>query len=84
MDISLVLQAQGKHYNTPPGPKANLDNCRVDIVSEWGELLLRIQTDFTVNNVQFAGPKLDELWLFGVGSISRVQWNMTGMPHARS
>ncbi|KAK0647804.1 Gluconolactonase [Lasiodiplodia hormozganensis] len=56
----------------------------VDIISEWGELLLRIQTDFTVNNVQFAGPELDELWLFGMGSISRVRWNLTGMPEARS
>ncbi|GME31379.1 nucleoside-diphosphate-sugar epimerase [Neofusicoccum parvum] len=56
----------------------------VDILSEWGELLLHIQTNYTVNNVQFAGPKLDELWLFGMGGISRVRWDLAGLPQARS
>ncbi|KAF2662254.1 putative lactonohydrolase [Lophiostoma macrostomum CBS 122681] len=55
-----------------------------DVLSPWGELLVRIQTDFIINNIQFAGPQLDELWLFGVGKIGRVRWNLKGIEGARS
>jgi len=51
----------------------------VDVLSEYGELLVRIETDYVVNNVQFAGPDLKDLWLFGSGGISRVKWNLQGM-----
>ncbi|KAL9058363.1 MAG: hypothetical protein Q9162_001818 [Coniocarpon cinnabarinum] len=53
----------------------------VDILSPHGDLLMKIQTNYTVNNVQFAGPDHSDLWLFGEGGISRVRWNMTGMPN---
>ncbi|GME33044.1 nucleoside-diphosphate-sugar epimerase [Neofusicoccum parvum] len=56
----------------------------VDVLSEWGELLLRIEANHTVNNVQFAGANLDELWLFGQGGISKVNWNLKGIAGARS
>lgn len=56
----------------------------VDVLSPWGELLVRIQTDFVVNNVQFVGRELDELWLFGIGKIARVRWALTGLDGARS
>jgi sugar lactone lactonase YvrE len=56
----------------------------VDVLSPWGELLVRIQTDFVVNNIQFAGPCLDKLWLFGAGKIGRVRWDLTGIDGARS
>ncbi|KAF2111305.1 putative gluconolactonase precursor [Lophiotrema nucula] len=56
----------------------------VDVLSQWGELLIRIQTDFVVNNIQFAGRDLNELWLFGIGQIARVQWELRGMDGARS
>jgi len=51
----------------------------VDVLSEYGELLVRIETNYVVNNVQFAGPDLKDLWLFGSGGISRVKWNLQGM-----
>ncbi|KAL1851988.1 hypothetical protein VTK73DRAFT_9327 [Phialemonium thermophilum] len=51
----------------------------VDVLSQYGELLVKIQTSFYVTNIQFAGPKLDELWLFGVGEIARVKWNLQGI-----
>lgn len=50
----------------------------VDVLSPYGELLVKIQTDFYVVNVQFAGKELDELWLFGIGKISKVKWNLKG------
>ncbi|OCL06958.1 putative gluconolactonase precursor, partial [Glonium stellatum] len=50
----------------------------VDILSPYGELLIRIQTEFFVNNIQFAGADYKELWLFGQGGISRVTWNLQG------
>jgi sugar lactone lactonase YvrE len=56
----------------------------VDVVSPWGEIIVRIQTNFVVNNIQFAGKNLDQLWLFGVGKISRVQWALKGLMRARS
>ena len=51
----------------------------VDILSPYGDLLVKIQTNYTVNNIQFAGTNLSDLWLFGMGGISRVHWNLTGI-----
>ena len=51
----------------------------IDVLSPYGKLLVKIITNYTVNNVQFAGPDRSDLWLFGMGGISRVRWNVTGM-----
>ncbi|THY41439.1 calcium-dependent phosphotriesterase [Aureobasidium pullulans] len=51
----------------------------VTVLSECGEMLLRIETGFTVNNIQFAGPERKDLWVFGEGEIARVIWNLVGM-----
>jgi len=56
----------------------------VDVLSPWGDIIVRIQTDFIVNNIQFAGKNLDELWLFGVGKIARVRWALKGLDGSRS
>lgn len=53
----------------------------VDVLSEVGELLVRVQTDFVVNNLQFVES---DLWLFGQGKIARVGWGLRGMEGARS
>ena len=53
----------------------------VDVLSEWGELLVRVQTDFLVNNVQFVGR---DLWLFGQGKIARAGWGLEGLEGGRS
>jgi gluconolactonase len=53
----------------------------VDVLSQRGELLLRVQTDFIVNNVQFVEK---DLWVFGQGKIARVEWNLEGLVGARS
>ncbi|KAI5247671.1 hypothetical protein E4T42_05976 [Aureobasidium subglaciale] len=50
----------------------------VNVLSEYGEMLRRIETGFTVNNIQFAGPKRKNLWVFGEGEIARVTWDLVG------
>lgn len=47
----------------------------VDVLSEYGELLVRIEVEGEINNFQFAGVDRDELWLFGPGGI----WRVTGL-----
>lgn len=44
----------------------------VDVLSEYGEYLLRIELPGTVNSLQFAGQDRNELWVFGPGGIFRV------------
>lgn len=44
----------------------------LDVLSEWGELLLRIEVGGEINNFQFAGADRRELWLFGPSGIWRV------------
>jgi len=35
--------------------------------------------DFYALNLAFAGPDLDELWIFGVGKIARTKLNLKGI-----
>jgi gluconolactonase len=51
----------------------------LDILSEWGELLLRIEVGGEINNFQFAGPERRELWLFGPSGI----WKVSGLKGLR-
>ncbi|KAK3704975.1 hypothetical protein LTR37_013492 [Vermiconidia calcicola] len=44
----------------------------VDVLSEWGELIMRIEVGGDINNMQFAGPDRRDLWLFGPSGIWRV------------
>lgn len=41
-------------------------------MSQWGELILRIEVGGEINNFQFAGADRRELWLFGPSGIWRV------------
>lgn len=52
---------------------------RVDVLDPYGTVLLRIVTTFAVNNLVFAGPDYKQLWLVGVGGVSRVNWDLEGM-----
>lgn len=51
----------------------------VTVLGEYGEVILRIETGFLINNIQFAGPGRKDLWVFGEGGISRVNWELVGM-----
>lgn len=50
----------------------------VDVLDQSGVPLVRIQTNFTATNVDFASPSYNELWIVGEGAIARVRWNLTG------
>jgi sugar lactone lactonase YvrE len=44
----------------------------VDVLDAEGELLMSIPTNFTAVNINWAGKDLEELWIVGVGGVSRV------------
>ena len=44
----------------------------VDVLDAEGELLMSIPTNFTAVNLNWAGRELDELWIVGLGGVSRV------------
>lgn len=60
----------------------------VDVLDEEGTLLVRVQTNFTVNNFAWSGQpdprdpgrgkNYTTLWLVGAGGFSRVQWALAG------
>ncbi|KIY02414.1 uncharacterized protein Z520_02552 [Fonsecaea multimorphosa CBS 102226] len=50
----------------------------VDVLDDAGQLLIRIQTNYTVQNFAWTGENLTTLWLMGNNGISKVEWNITG------
>ncbi|KAF8864448.1 calcium-dependent phosphotriesterase [Acephala macrosclerotiorum] len=51
----------------------------VDIVDpDDGALIVRIQTNFTVQNFAWAGSDYMDFWLMGKSGIARVKWNLQG------
>lgn len=50
----------------------------VDVIDQVGTLLVRVQTNYTVQNFAWTGPELKTLWLMGQGGISKVEWNLQG------
>ncbi len=50
----------------------------VDVLDCYGTLLVRIQTNYTVQNFAWTGSDYKTLWLMGVGGISKVEWNLQG------
>ncbi|TKA70393.1 hypothetical protein B0A55_05614 [Friedmanniomyces simplex] len=50
----------------------------VDVLDEFGVLIVRIQTSFIVQNFAWTGTNLTEMWLVGQGGIARVRWNLKG------
>lgn len=50
----------------------------IDVLDPYGVLILRVQTNFVVQNFAWVGPGLTELWLMGNGGLARVRWNLAG------
>jgi sugar lactone lactonase YvrE len=50
----------------------------VDIIDPNGSVIARIQTNHPVENIAFTGPKLNTLYLVGIGGITRVDWALEG------
>lgn len=50
----------------------------VDVLDDFGQLILRVQTNYTVQNFAWTGQNLTDLWMVGEGGVSRVRWNIQG------
>ena len=52
----------------------------VDVISPEGVLLGKIRTTGSMQNLIFAGPKYDELWIVGIGGLFRTKMADRGIP----
>lgn len=50
----------------------------VVVLSPEGEPVVLVQTNFTVINIAWAGPRLDELWAVGKGGVARIRLGLRG------
>ena len=50
----------------------------VDVLDPEGALLVRVQTNYTVQNFAWTGNGYRTFWLMGQGGISRVAWDLQG------
>ncbi len=50
----------------------------VDVLDEAGVPIVRVQTNFAVINIAWAGEGLRDLWMVGIGGVARVRWNLPG------
>jgi len=50
----------------------------VDIIDPIGQLILRVQCNYTIQNFAWTGQNLSTLWMMGNGGISKVEFNLTG------
>lgn len=50
----------------------------VDVLDPLGVPIVRVQTNFTVINIAWAGEGFADLWMVGVGGVARVKWNLPG------
>ncbi len=50
----------------------------VDVLDCYGTLLVRVQTNYTVQNFAWTGTDYKTLWIVGQGGISKVEWNLQG------
>ena len=51
----------------------------LSVMDEYGDMILRVQTNFTVNN--FIWSDVDdyrEVWMTGQGGVARLKWNLQG------
>jgi gluconolactonase len=56
----------------------------IDVVSPEGELLGKIHTKGLMQNLVFAGPKYEELWMVGLGGVYRTRLADQGIPLSTS
>ncbi|KAI4193180.1 MAG: hypothetical protein LQ350_008436 [Teloschistes chrysophthalmus] len=51
----------------------------VEVLGEGGEVLVRVRTNFTVQNFAWVGGNCrTEFWMVGMGGIGRVRWGLEG------
>jgi sugar lactone lactonase YvrE len=50
----------------------------VDVLDSDGTLLVRVQTNFTVQNFAWTGANYEDLWIVGNSGVARVKWALEG------
>lgn len=50
----------------------------VDVLDEFGVLIARVQTNYTVQNFAWVGEDLTEFWIMGNNGVSKVKWGLKG------
>jgi len=50
----------------------------VDVLDSDGTLLVRVQTNFTVQNFAWTGANYEDLWITGNSGVARVKWALQG------
>lgn len=73
-------------FDCPKPIQGDANSCKVagagsgvDIVDpDDGALIMRIQTNFTVQNFAWTGTDYMDFWLMGNSGIARVKWNLQG------
>ena len=51
----------------------------VDVIDPSdGTLLVRISTNFTVQNFAWTGANYEDLWIVGNSGVARVRWELAG------
>jgi sugar lactone lactonase YvrE len=50
----------------------------VDVLDPLGVPVIRIQIDFTVLNIVWAGEENTDLWMVGYQKVARVKWALQG------
>ncbi|RDW88137.1 hypothetical protein BP6252_00169 [Coleophoma cylindrospora] len=50
----------------------------VDILDTDGGLVMRVQTNFTVQNFAWTGADYKEFWIMGNSGVARVRWELQG------
>jgi gluconolactonase len=56
----------------------------VDVISPEGILVGKIRFHGLMQNVIFAGPRLDALWVVGLGGVYKIKLSDQGIPFSRS
>lgn len=51
----------------------------LSVMDEYGDLIARVQTNFTVNNFVWTdADSYREVWMVGQGGVARVKWDLQG------
>lgn len=50
----------------------------IDVLDPVGTLILRMQTNYTVQNFAWTGKDYETLWMMGRGGVSKVELNLKG------
>jgi len=77
-DISGARLASGWTKGCGERVYIHRDEGRVEFVAAAGTLLVRVQSNSTVKNFAWTGPKLRMHWTVGGGGIARMEWGLQG------